>query len=116
MEEFILLVEVASYLAATAGILYGLYKYWEWLINKKTEEAKAYRAVMDAAVEDTLMQKRVVEETYKDALYDKIPDLPIDSIKSYREAIENEARRRIYEAGSIPDEKIIGKLRNRFIE
>ena len=63
MEEFILLVEVASYLAAAAGILYGLYKYWEWLINKKTEEAKAYRAVMDAAVEDTLMQKRVVEET-----------------------------------------------------
>ena len=50
MEEFVLLVEVASYLAAAAGILYGLYKYWEWLINKKTEEAKAYRAVMDAAV------------------------------------------------------------------
>ena len=116
MEEFILLVKVASYLAAAAGILYGLYKYYAWLINKKTEESKAYRAVMDAAVEDTLMQKRVVEETYKDALYDKIPDLPIDSIKSYREAIENEARRRIYEAGSIPDEKIIGKLRNRFIE
>ena len=116
VDFIILLLEIATGLAVIVGILYCEYKCWKWLINKKTEEAKAYRAVMDAAVEDTLMQKRVVEETYKDALYDKIPDLPIDSIKSYREAIENEARRRIYEAGSIPDEKIIGRLRNRFIE
>lgn len=109
MEEFVLLVEVASYLAAAAGILYGLYKYWEWLINKKTEEAKAYRAVMDAKVEDTMLQKKIMKEVSMDVHDFKIPDLPLDSMESYREAIKQEIRRRIYEAGSFPDEELIQK-------
>ena len=109
MDGFIVLLEIASYLAAAAGILYGLYKYWEWLINKKTEEAKAYRAVLDAKLEDAMMQKKIVEKVPRDVVDGVIP-FPSGTTREVKEALQNEARRRIYEAGSIPDETIIAKM------
>ncbi len=109
MDSFIVLLEIASYLAAAAGILYGLYKYWEWLINKKTEEAKAYRAVLDAKLEDAMMQKKIVEKVPRDVVDGVIP-FPSGTTREVKEALQNEARRRIYESGSIPDETIIAKM------
>lgn len=109
VDFIILLLEIAAGLAVIVGILYCEYKCWKWLINKKTEEAKAYRAVLDAKLEDSMMQKKIVEKVPRDVVDGVIP-FPKGTTKEVMEALHNEARRRIYAAGSIPDETIIARM------
>ena len=73
VDFIILLLEIAAGLAVIVGILYCEYKCWKWLINKKTEEAKAYRAVLDAKLEDSMMQKKIVEKVPRDVVDGVIP-------------------------------------------